>query len=106
MTFLLDQDVPGDLTYLLGELNHEVIRLRDVLPPETADALVLAFAAERDCLLMTCNRDDFLKLAQTEPHRGVIVIIRRKTRAQERAALLRLLERAGETGLRYNINFA
>jgi len=34
------------------------------------------------------------------------VIIRRKTRAAERAALLRLLERAGESGLRDNINFA
>jgi Domain of unknown function (DUF5615) len=62
-------------------------------------------AHEHDCLLMTCNRDDFVKLAETEPHRGIIVVIRRKTRAQERAALVRLLERAGETGLRDNINF-
>jgi predicted nuclease of predicted toxin-antitoxin system len=104
--FLLDQDVPEDLTYLLRELNHEVVRLRDVLPPEATDPAVLQFAHEHDCLLMTSNRDDFLKLAETEPHRGIIVVIRRKTRAQERAALLRLLERAGETGLRDNINFA
>jgi hypothetical protein len=55
---------------------------------------------------MTCNRDDFIKLAETQPHHGIIVIIRRKTRAAERAALLRLLERAGESGLRDNINFA
>jgi hypothetical protein len=55
---------------------------------------------------MTCNRDDFLKLAATQPHHGVIILIRRKSRARERAALLRLLERAGETGLRDNINFA
>lgn len=106
MKFLLDQDVPEDLTYLLRELNHDVVRLRDVLPPEATDSAVLQFAHEHDCLLMTCNRDDFLKLAETEPHRGIIVVIRRKTRAQERAALLRLLERAGETGLRDNINFA
>ena len=106
MKFLLDQDVPEDLTYLLRELDHDVVRLRDVLPPEATDPAVLHFAHEHDCLLMTCNRDDFLKLAETEPHRGIIVVIRRKTRAQERAALLRLLERAGETGLRDNINFA
>lgn len=106
MRFLLDQDVPEDLTYLLRELDREVVRLRDVLPPEATDPAVLQFAHEHDCLLMTCNRDDFLKLAETEPHRGIIVVIRRKTRAQERAALLRLLERAGETGLRDNINFA
>ena len=106
MRFLLDQDVPEDLTYLLRELDHEVVRLREVLPPEATDPVVLQFAHERDCVLMTCNRDDFLKLAEMEPHRGIIVVIRRKTRAQERAALLRLLERAGETGLRDNINFA
>lgn len=106
MKFLLDQDVPEDLTYLLRELNHDVVRLRDVLPSEATDPAVLRFAHEHDCLLMTCNRDDFLKLAETQPHRGIIVVIRRKTRAQERAALLRLLERAGETGLRDNINFA
>ena len=106
MTFLFDHDVPEDLTYLLRELNHEVVRLRDVLPPDASDATVLQFAHERECLLMTCNRDDFLKLAETQPHRGIVILIRRKTRAEERAALLRLLEAAGETGLRDNINFA
>lgn len=106
MRFLLDQDVPEDLTYLLRELDHEIVRLRDVLPSGATDPAVLQFANEHDCLLMTCNRDDFLKLAETEPHRGIIFVIRRKTRAQERAALLRLLEGAGETGLRGNINFA
>jgi predicted nuclease of predicted toxin-antitoxin system len=104
--FLLDQDVPDDLTYLLRELDHEVVRLRDVLPPDATDQAVLQFAHEHDWLLLTCNRDDFLKLAETEPHRGIIVVIRRKTRAHERAALLRLLESAGDPGLQYNINFA
>jgi hypothetical protein len=52
------------------------------------------------------NRDDFIKLAETQRHRGIVVIIRRKTRAAERAALLRLLERAGESGLKDNITFA
>lgn len=106
MTFLLDQDVPDDLTYLLRELNHEVLRLRDVLPPDVADIVVLKFADDHDSLVITCNRDDFIKLAKTQHHRGIIVIVRRKTRAAERAALLRLLERAGESGLRHNINFA
>ena len=106
MKFLLDQDVPEDLTYLLRELNHEVLRLRDILPLKATDAAVFASAAEPDCLFTTCNRDDFLKLAETQRHRGIIVVIRRKTKAAERAALLRLLERAGEGGLRDNINFA
>jgi hypothetical protein len=29
--FLLDHDVPEDLIYLLQELGHHVVRLRDVL---------------------------------------------------------------------------
>ena len=106
MKFLLDHDVPEDLTYLLQELGHEVLRLRDVAPQEAADRLVLQFAYAHGCLLVTCNRDDFIELAEREPHHGIVVIIRRRTRAAERAALFRLLERAGETGLEGNINFA
>lgn len=106
MRFLLDQDVPEDLTYLLRELDHEVLRVRDVLGPEAPDPLVLRFALEESCLLVTCNRDDFIALAEAQPHHGIVVVIRRRTRAQERAAFVRLLERAGEVGLRDNINFA
>jgi len=46
---LLDDDVPEDLSYLLRELGHEVHRLRDVLPLETADPLVL------QCDEITCS---------------------------------------------------
>jgi hypothetical protein len=44
VTFLLDQDVPEDLTYLLQELDHGVLRVRDVLGPEAADPAVLQCA--------------------------------------------------------------
>jgi predicted nuclease of predicted toxin-antitoxin system len=104
--FLLDHDVPEDLTHLLQELGHEVLRLRDVVAKEASDPQVLRFAHEHGCLLMTCNRDDFIELAERQPHRGIVVIIRRRTRAAERAALFRLLDGAGETGLKGNINFA
>lgn len=106
MKVLLDHDVPEDLTYLLRELGHEVLRLRDVLESEAADSLVLQFAHEHGCVLVTCNRNDFIELAHHHPHHGIVVIIRRRTRAAERAALFRLLGRAGETGLKGNINFA
>jgi len=104
--FLLDHDVPDDLSYLLRELAHEVILLRKVLPDDAADESVLQFAHDNDCLLLTCNRDDFLELAKRKPHLGIIIVIRRRTRAAERAALFRLLEKAGESGLRNNISFA
>lgn len=106
MKFLLDHDVPDDLRYLLQELNHDVSLLREVLPQDAPDPTVLQFAHRHGCLLVTCNRDDFIELAKQHPHHGVVVIIRRRTRAAERAALFRLLERAGEAGLKNNVNFA
>lgn len=64
------------------------------------------FAHDNDCLLLTCNREDSLELAKRKAHLGIIIVIRRRTRTAERAALFRLLENAGEAGLRNNINFA
>ena len=106
MKFLLDNDVPEDLSYLLKQLEHEVALVRTALPESASDESVLQLAHESDCVLLTCNRDDFLDLAVRKPHYGIIIVIRRRTRAAERAALVRLLERAGETGLRDNLNFA
>ena len=106
MRFLLDHDVPDDLSHLIGQLGHDVTLLRNVLPRDSSDAAVLQFTYERGCVLLTCNRDDFLSLAETMPHHGIIIVIRRRTRADERAALFRLLERAGEAGIQNNITFA
>jgi predicted nuclease of predicted toxin-antitoxin system len=104
--FLLDHDVPDDLTYLLEQLGHGVTLLREILPKDASDKSVLDAALDRGCLQLTYNRDDFLQLAEQKSHHGIIIVIRRKTRAAERAALFRLLERAGETGLKNNVNFA
>ena len=42
MTFLLDHDVPEDITYSLEALGHRVVRLREVLSKEAPDPDVLA----------------------------------------------------------------
>lgn len=106
MKFLLDHDVPDDLSYLLAQLGHEVVLLRKALPGDSSDEAVLRFAHDAGCILLTCNRDDFLDLAATNAHHGVVIVIRRRTRGDERRALFQLLERAGEAGLRNNVNFA
>lgn len=106
MRFPLDHDVPQDLSYLLDQLGHEVLLLRKVLKGDAPDEAVLQFAHDQDCVVLTCNRDDFLDLAKTRPHHGIVIVIRRRTRAAERAALFQLLERAGETGIWNNVNFA
>jgi predicted nuclease of predicted toxin-antitoxin system len=106
MTFFLHNDTSDNLTYLLRELGHEYRLVREVLGKEASDAEILALAYERGWVVITCNRDDYLTLARTNPHSGIIVLIRRKTRVGERAALVQLLNRAGEQGIRNNINFA
>lgn len=106
MNFLLDHDVPDDVVFALVALGHDVHKLRDVLSTTAPDEDVLRLAGERDCVLITCNRDDFLEVASRTSHTGIIILIRRRSRALERAALVQLLDLAGETGIRRNINFA
>ena len=106
MKFLFDHDVPDEMEFSLKTLGHEVVKLREVSNPEIVDEDVLRLANQRDCVLITCNRDDFLRAAQRVPHVGIIILIRRRSRAHERAALVGLLDKAGDTGIRNNINFA
>jgi predicted nuclease of predicted toxin-antitoxin system len=88
MKFLLDHDVPIDISYCLTELGHKVVLLPQVLDTSAHDEQVLSYASSKGWVLISCNRDDFLKLAETKTHAGVIVLIRRRTRAAERAALI------------------
>lgn len=106
MTFLLDQDTPDDLIYSLKALGHDAFPLREVLQPTTIDMEIFSFARKQNWILITCNRDDFLELAKGQSHPGLIILVRRKSRAMERAALVKLLDKAGEAGIAGNINFA
>lgn len=106
MIFLLDHDAPDDLAFSLEALGHQAFCLRDILPKETEDESILAHAYKQGWILITCNRDDYLTLAKIKSHNGIIILLRRKSRVAERAALVRLLDRAGESGIRNNINFA
>ncbi len=106
MKFLLDHDVPDELSYLLEQLGHAVRLLRQDLPGDSPDEAVLQLAYKSGAILLTCNRDDFLRLAAEKPHHGVVIAIRRRSRGEERLALFRLLERAGESGIRNNVNLA
>jgi predicted nuclease of predicted toxin-antitoxin system len=103
---LFDHDVPDDTAYGLSAQGHKVLRLRDLIDPQTPDEEVLRYAAQNDYVLITCNRDDFLAAAKTISHAGLIILIRRSSRVRERVALIRLLDKAGEDGIRQNVNFA
>jgi predicted nuclease of predicted toxin-antitoxin system len=104
--FLLDHDVPAAVKDALERHEHEIIRLTDLLPRTASDETVFAAAQSNQCVMITCNRDDFLKLAAKRPHMGLIILIRRRSPQAECANLLRLIRKAGEQGLQGNINFA
>lgn len=106
MKFLFDHDMPDDLGHVLRQLGHTVVLLREVLPDATEDPDVFTHAVAHELIMITCNRDDFLALASKRTHHGLIILFRRKSRAAERAALVRLLQNAGEQGLAGNVNFA
>lgn len=40
MKFLLDHDVPDDLSYLLEQLGHDVTLLREALPGDSSNEAV------------------------------------------------------------------
>ena len=106
MNFFLDHDVPTDVGRVRRLKDHTVQFLNDALPITTDDLSVMRHAAKQGMVIITCNRGDFLRLAETEPHAGIIVLVRRRTRVVECAAVLRLPDRAGENGISGNINFA
>ena len=98
--------MPVDIGRVLRLKGHAAQVLVGVLPKTTDDRMALRYASSREWLMVTCNRRDFLRLAATERHAGLIILVRRRSRVAECAALLRLLERAGESGIVGNINFA
>lgn len=106
MNFLFDHDVPDGCRFSLERLGHVVTRLRYVLAPDSTDGAVLVHAATEKLVLVTCNRLDFVELAKTMPHHGIILLFRRRTRLAERTALIQLVTRAGEPGIVGNINVA
>ena len=106
MNFFLDHDVPIEIVRILSGSGHDVSTVSQVLAVTATDEEVFAAAIDASRILVTCNRDDFLAMAKEREHPGLVVLIRRRTRIAEGAALLRLIDRAGPEGLQGNINFA
>jgi len=104
--FLLDEDVAFEAGRCLQQAGHEVVLVTEILGARAGDFDIWRHAVRAEAIVVTCNRQDFFALADTEPEIGLIVLNRRRTRQAECNHLLRLLANAGETGLKGNINFA
>jgi len=106
VTFFLDQDVPDDLAHWLRHRGHGVTCLREVLPTEATDSEAWEWARVHGAVFVSCNRNDVLALRPEGKHPGIVILVRRRTRQGEIAAMQKLLTGAGEQGLANNINFA
>jgi predicted nuclease of predicted toxin-antitoxin system len=106
VNFLLDQDVPSEIGRVLARAGHTITWVRDAIDCTASDAEVFDYGTANSLILVTCNRNDFLALACKRHHPGLLIVIRRRTRVAECAAVLRLIQAAGESGIAHNINFA
>ncbi len=62
MRFFIDQCVPESVAKVLESHNHEVVRLREKIAPESPDPLVAAVAETNLAILVTMD-GDFRKIA-------------------------------------------
>lgn len=106
MRFFLDHDVPRQIGEALLRHGHDAVFVKSELSTTAIDEEVLAHAFSTGRILITCNRDDFLKLVKSLPHPGLIILVRRHSSVAEQGHLLRLIATAGEIGLTGSVNFA
>lgn len=57
LKFLADHCISNLIIRTLRDANHEILRLKDVLPVESSDALVIEKAKEIDAILLSLNGD-------------------------------------------------
>jgi predicted nuclease of predicted toxin-antitoxin system len=57
LRFLADHCISNTIIRALRDAAHEVVRLRDVLPVESPDMIVIAKAQEIDAILLSMNGD-------------------------------------------------
>ena len=75
LRFLADHCVSKSIVQTLREANHEVLRLRDVLPVESSDAVVITKAEEIDAILLSLN-GDFADIVKYPPknYKGIVAL--------------------------------
>ena len=75
LRFLADHCISNTIMRTLRDASHEVVRLRDVLPVESPDTMVIAKAQEIDAILLSMN-GDFADIVTYPPkrYRGIVAI--------------------------------
>jgi predicted nuclease of predicted toxin-antitoxin system len=75
LRFLADHCISNSIVQTLRGANHEVVRLRDALPVESSDAVVIAKAQEIDAILLSLN-GDFADIVSYPPenYKGIVAL--------------------------------
>jgi predicted nuclease of predicted toxin-antitoxin system len=75
LRFLADHCIPNTIVRTLRDATLEVVRLKDVLPVESPDALVIAKAQEIDAILLSMN-GDFADIVTYAPknYKGIVAL--------------------------------
>lgn len=75
LRFLADHCVPNSIVQTLRDANHEVLRLKDLLPVESSDAVVIAKAQEIHAILLSLN-GDFADIVAYPPedYKGIVAL--------------------------------
>ena len=75
LRFLADHCISNTIVQTLRDGAHEVVRLRDVLPVESPDTIVIAKAQEIDAILLSMN-GDFADIVRYPPknYKGIVAL--------------------------------
>jgi predicted nuclease of predicted toxin-antitoxin system len=75
LRFLADHCVSNSTIQTIQEANHEILRLRDVLPVESSDMVVITKAQEIDAILLSLN-GDFSHIVNFPPkdYKGIVAL--------------------------------
>ena len=93
LRFLADHCVSNSVVRTLRDAGHEVLRLREVLPVESPDRMVIAKAQEIDAILLSMN-GDFADIVTYPPrqYKGIIALQMRNHAEVLERLLARLTE--------------
>ena len=75
LRFFADHCIPNSIIKILGDAGYEVLILKDYIPIESPDSLVIAKAQELDAILVSVN-GDFADIVTYPPthYKGIIAI--------------------------------
>lgn len=91
MNFLIDANIPRSTKKIIEALGHDVVDVRDVLPPASPDSAVASLAVDEKRILITRDQDFAnILLYPPEKYPGIIVIKVRALNPQEINRLIAL----------------